>query len=94
MATTKVVPVHHTVERVAMTLDIKPDRVQEYIKAHATPRQNIVDALRSVGLRDISLWVFRQRMFYTAAWVATNGDETFDDASTYMMRLDVTNGVF
>jgi L-rhamnose mutarotase len=83
-------PAHHTVQRVAMTLDIKPERLEEYIAAHATPRQHIVDALRAVGLRDISLWVFRERMFYTATWVATDGRETFEDA---MARYAAMPGV-
>lgn len=70
---------HHRTQRVAMTLDIKPELVDEYTKAHANPRPEIVAALRAVGLRNLSLWVWRERMFYYAEYVPI-GNETFDEA--------------
>ena len=80
---------HALVQRVAMTLDIKPELVKEYIAAHATPRQQVVDALRSVGLRNLSLWVSRERLFYYAEFVPI-GNETFDEA---MARYALMPGV-
>lgn len=62
-----------------MTLDIKPEMRQEYIAAHAQPRAEVVKALRLVGLRNLSLWVWRERMFYYAEFVPI-GDETFREA--------------
>jgi L-rhamnose mutarotase len=70
---------HTVVQRVAMTLNVKPELVEDYIAAHANPRQHIVDALRSVGLRNLSLWVSRERLFYYAEFAPIN-NETFDEA--------------
>jgi L-rhamnose mutarotase len=70
---------HTVVQRVAMTLNVKPELVEEYIAAHANPRQRVVDALRSVGLRNLSLWVSRERLFYYAEFAPIN-NETFDEA--------------
>jgi L-rhamnose mutarotase len=80
---------HTSIQRVAMTLDIKPELVNEYIAKHATPRQNVVDALRSVGLRNLSLWVSRERLFYYAEF-APIGRESFDEA---MVRYAAMPGV-
>mmetsp|Transcript_14314 Transcript_14314/g.38321 ORF Transcript_14314/g.38321 Transcript_14314/m.38321 type:complete len:120 (+) Transcript_14314:106-465(+) len=63
--------------RVAMTLDIHADLTQEYIDHHAHSWPEIESALRSVGLRNISLWVWESRMFYYAEYV---GEEEFDAA--------------
>lgn len=62
-----------------MTLDIKAGMVEEYTEAHANPRPEVVKALRLVGLRNLSLWVWRERMFYYAEFVPVQ-DETFADA--------------
>lgn len=68
-----------SVARVAMTLDLRPGAVDEYVAAHAAPRPPVVRALRAVGLRNLSLWVWRERLFYYAEFVPV-GDETFADA--------------
>lgn len=65
--------------RVAMTLDIVPELAAEYIAAHASPRPAVVSALRSVGLRNLSLWTKGGRLFYYAEFVPVR-DETFDEA--------------
>lgn len=75
-----------SVQRVAMTLDIKPDMVDEYVSAHASPRPDVVKALRAVGLRNLSLWVWRERMFYYAEFVPI-GDETFADAMARYAKM-------
>jgi L-rhamnose mutarotase len=80
------VPPHAQVQRVAMTLDIKPELVDEYIAAHAAPRQQVVDALRSVGLRNLSLWVSRERLFYYAEFAPVGG-ETFDEAMARYAKM-------
>jgi L-rhamnose mutarotase len=68
-----------SVTRVAMTLDIKKEMLDEYVAAHAHPRPEVVKALRAVGLRNLSLWVWRERMFYYAEFVPI-GKETFSEA--------------
>lgn len=79
-------PAHATVQRVAMTLDIEPEMAKEYIAKHSAPRQSVVDALRSVGLRNLSLWVWRERLFYYAEFVPI-GNETFEQAMARYVNL-------
>lgn len=64
-----------------MTLDIKKEMVEEYVAAHANPRPEVVKALRAVGVRNLSLWVWRERIFYYAEFVPI-GEETFSEAMT------------
>lgn len=71
--------------KVAMTLNIKPDLVDEYIEHHANPRPHIQAALHAVGLRNISLWTWGERLFYYAEYVGT---EPFDDAMARYAKMD------
>lgn len=60
-----------------MTLNIKQGLVQEYIDHHTHSRPEIRTALTSVGIRNLSLWTWGDRLFYYAEYV---GEEPFDDA--------------
>lgn len=74
-------------QRIAMTLNINPDNVQEYVDHHAHSRPEVRDALSSVGIRNLSVWVWNDRLFYYAEYV---GHEAFDDA---MSRYSLMAGV-
>lgn len=43
--------------RVCFTMRLKPDRVDDYLAAHATVWPDMLDALRETGWRDYSLFV-------------------------------------
>lgn len=77
----------------AMTLDIKPELVAEYKAAHASPRPEVVSALRSVGLRNLSLWTSGVRLFYYAEFVPTRDGETFDEAMARYATMPGGTGV-
>lgn len=75
-------------QRIAMTLNIDPSMAQEYIDQHLHhSRPEVRDALHSVGIRNLSVWVWHDRLFYYAEYV---GDEPFDDA---MARYATMPGV-
>jgi len=63
--------------RVAMTLDIKRDKLEQYYELHQNVWPEVKAALHSVGVRNLSLWVWGTRMFYYCEYV---GEEPFDDA--------------
>lgn len=60
-----------------MTLNIDPAKVQEYTDHHTHSRPEIRDALSSVGIRNLSVWVWHDRLFYYAEYV---GNEPFEKA--------------
>lgn len=64
-------------QRIAMTLNIDPNNVQEYIDHHAHSRPEVREALSSVGIRNLSLWVWNDRLFYYAEYASK---EPFDQA--------------
>ncbi|OSX68523.1 hypothetical protein BU14_2638s0001 [Porphyra umbilicalis] len=67
--------------RMGMTLDIKPGMLAEYKAHHDNSWPEVESALRSVGMRNLSLWAYGNRMFYYAEYV---GDTPFDEAmATY-----------
>ena len=74
-------------KRIAMTLNIDPPKLQEYIDLHANPRPEVQAALRSAGIRNLSLWNWGERLFYYAEYVGT---EPFDEA---MARYATMPGV-
>jgi L-rhamnose mutarotase len=63
-----------------MTLDIDPDRVAEYKAEHGKIWAEIRAALSSVGLTNVSLWVWGSRLFYYAEWTPTVTGDTFEAA--------------
>lgn len=74
-------------QRIAMTLNIKPGQIDEYIEHHAHSRAEVRKALHSVGIRNLSLWNWGDRLFYYAEYV---GEEPFDQA---MQRYSKMQGV-
>lgn len=63
--------------RMAMTLDIKPGKFQEYFDHHQKVWPEIQDALRIVGVRNLSLWNWQNRLFYYCEYV---GEKPFEEA--------------
>jgi L-rhamnose mutarotase len=47
-------------ERVCFLLQLKPDRVQDYLAAHEVVWPEVLDALRSAGWRNYSLFIRRE----------------------------------
>ncbi|PXF41622.1 hypothetical protein BWQ96_08633 [Gracilariopsis chorda] len=74
----------HT-KRIAMTLNIKPGQIQQYIDLHAHSRPQVRNALHSVGIRNLSLWNWGDRLFYYAEYI---GDEPFDQAMDRYSKMD------
>lgn len=74
-----------TPQRIAMTLNVKTDLVQEYIDHHTHSRPEIRAALTSVGIRNLSLWTWGDRLFYYAEYV---GNEPFDEAMERYAAMD------
>lgn len=72
-------------KKIAMTLNIKPGLVQEYIDHHANSRPEVRNALRTVGIRNLSLWTWGDRLFYYAEYVGT---EPFDEAMDRYAKMD------
>ncbi|CAN8076349.1 unnamed protein product [Agarophyton chilense] len=75
--------------RIAMTLNIKAGALQEYIDHHAHSRPEVREALRSVGIRNLSLWNWGERLFYYAEYV---GSEPFDQAMERYSKMDGVQG--
>jgi len=71
--------------KVAMTLNIKPHLVDQYIRDHNPNPPEIRAALSSVGLRNISLWTWGNRLFYYAEYV---GEEPFEEAMARYAQMD------
>ncbi|KAA8491512.1 UPF0734 protein [Porphyridium purpureum] len=73
------------VMRIAMTLDIAPDDLAPYMEAHKQVPEEVQHALTSVGIRNLSLWVWNEsRMFYYAEYV---GSEPFEDAMARYAKM-------
>lgn len=70
-------PSPEKVLRLGFTLDIQPGKIDEYIAHHASSRPEIVAALRGVGIRNLSLWNFENRLFYYCEYV---GERDFEEA--------------
>lgn len=64
-------------KKIAMTLNIKAGMIDKYIAHHANSRAEVRDALRAVGIRNLSLWTWGDRLFYYAEYVGT---EPFEQA--------------
>lgn len=54
-----------------MTLNIKAGMVDEYIAHHTNSRAEVRAALHNVGIRNLSLWNWGERLFYYAEYVGT-----------------------
>ncbi len=49
--------------RVAWTARLRPDRVDEYVAAHADVWPDVLAAIQAAGIRDYSIWLFEDRVF-------------------------------
>jgi len=58
-------------------------QIDEYYEHHQNVPEKVQTALRSVGIRNLSLWYWGSRMFYYAEYVS---EEPFDEA--YEMHPD------
>ena len=49
--------------RVAWTARLRPDRIEDYVKAHAEVWPDALAAISAAGIRDYSIWLFEDRVF-------------------------------
>ncbi len=49
--------------RYAWTARLRPERVAEYVEAHAHTWPEVLDAIRAAGIHDYSIWLFGDRVF-------------------------------
>eukprot|EP00884_Botryococcus_braunii_P018152 jgi/Botrbrau1/501/Bobra.110_2s0131.1 len=63
--------------KIAMTLDLKSGKLEEYKQQHDSIWPEVKDALHAVGLRNISLWAWENRLFYYAEY---RGERPFGEA--------------
>lgn len=64
-----------------MTLDIKPDGLEEYKKHHKNVWPPVEQALKEAGLTNLSIFVFGTRMFYYAEFLyEKDGEKEFEEA--------------
>lgn len=47
----------HTIERVCFVLELRPERIDDYLAAHATVWPAMLDALRAAGWSNYSLFL-------------------------------------
>jgi L-rhamnose mutarotase len=76
-----------TAERVCFLLQLKPDRVQDYLAAHAVVWPEMLDALRSAGSRNYSLF-FRPEDGLVVGYLET---DDFASATAQMANTDVND---
>jgi L-rhamnose mutarotase len=50
-------------QRSAFVLKVRPDRVEEYVKAHRAVWPEMLDALRNAGIRNYTIFRSGNRMF-------------------------------
>jgi len=49
--------------RYAWTARLRPDKVAEYVEAHANTWPDVLAAIKAAGIRDYSIWLFEDRVF-------------------------------
>ncbi len=49
--------------RYAWTARLRPDKVADYVEAHARTWPDVLDAIRAAGIHDYSIWLFEDRVF-------------------------------
>ncbi|GGL95008.1 L-rhamnose mutarotase [Nakamurella endophytica] len=72
-------------ERVCFVMQVRPDRITEYLAAHETVWPEMLQALRDAGWRDYSLFVDRE----TGLVVGTLETDDFAEARRRMDATDV-----
>ncbi len=73
------------VERVCFRMQLKPERIADYLKAHEVVWPEMLDALRETGWRDYSLFIDRT----DGLVVGVLETEDYERAQTEMARRDV-----
>lgn len=58
-------------KKIAMTLNIKPGMIDEYMTHHNNIPAEVPVALHAVGMRNFTLWNWGDRLFYNAEYVGT-----------------------
>ena len=74
-----------TLERVCFLLQLKPDRVQDYLAAHQVVWPDMLDALRAAGWQNYSLFV-RPEDGLVVGYLET---DDFETATAQMAKTDV-----
>lgn len=49
--------------RVAWTARLRPDKINDYVEAHAAVWPDVLEAIRVAGIRDYSVWLWEDRVF-------------------------------
>lgn len=49
--------------RYAWTARLRPEKVADYVEAHANTWPDVLDAIRAAGIGDYSIWLFEDRVF-------------------------------
>ena len=49
--------------RYAWTARLRPDRIDDYVTAHANVWPDVLAAIRAAGIRDYSIWLWQDRVF-------------------------------
>jgi len=49
--------------RYAWTARLRPDKVADYVDAHANTWPDVLAAITAAGIRDYSIWLFEDRVF-------------------------------
>ena len=71
-------------QRSAFVLDVRPDRVEEYVRAHQEVWPMMVEAIRNAGIRNYTIFRDGNRMFgYFEA-------DDLDAAARYLATQDVS----
>ena len=71
-------------ERSAFVLDVRPEQMDEYVQAHRDVWPEMLDALRSVGIRNYTIFRHGNQMFgYFEA-------EDVEAAARYLAEQDVS----
>mmetsp|Transcript_38533 Transcript_38533/g.151936 ORF Transcript_38533/g.151936 Transcript_38533/m.151936 type:complete len:112 (-) Transcript_38533:961-1296(-) len=70
--------------RIAMTLDIQEGKLEEYHQHHINSWTEVENALRSVGMRNLSLYSWESRLFYYAEYV---GSIPFEEAMEQYAKM-------
>mmetsp|Transcript_17281 Transcript_17281/g.37287 ORF Transcript_17281/g.37287 Transcript_17281/m.37287 type:complete len:117 (-) Transcript_17281:737-1087(-) len=72
------------VQRIGMTLDIQEGKIDEYKRLHDEQWPEVRHALESVGVTNLSLWSWENRLFFYAEYV---GEEPFEVAMEQYSKM-------
>lgn len=69
------------VNRYCMILEIKEDKVPEYIRLHSSPPKEMLDALKQVGVKELLIWIYKN--FSIIYYECEDINKVYDDTSHF-----------